>query len=110
MLIAGRAEQMADYVSAESYHQHNPAIGDGLDGLAAAMSAMAERGETMSYSQIHKLVGCGSFVAALSEMTMAGTPMAAVDLFRVAGGKIVEHWDVMEPIPTPEVARNSGKF
>ena len=110
VLIAGHTERITDYVSTESYHQHNPQIADGLDGFGEAMSTMAARGPTVTYAQIHKLIGCGSFVAAMSEMTMAGTPMAVVDLFRVADGRIVEHWDAMEPVPTPETARNSGKF
>mgnify|MGYP001815329369 CR=1 FL=1 len=110
VLIGGQSERLSDYVSTEAYHQHNPAIADGLDGLAVALGAMPERGETMTYAQLHKLIGCGDFVAALSEMTMAGTPMATVDLFRVADGRIVEHWDAMEPIPSPDMAKNSGKF
>jgi predicted SnoaL-like aldol condensation-catalyzing enzyme len=110
VLISGRSERITDYVSTKTYHQHNPTIADGLDGLAEALAAMAVHGETMAYARVHKIIGCGSFVVALSEMTMAGTPMAAVDLFRVDDGKIVEHWDAIEPIPSPETARNSGKF
>ena len=26
-------------------------------------------------------------------------PIAAVDIFRVADGKIIEHWDVLQPVP-----------
>ena len=36
--------------------------------------------------------------------------MAVIDLFRVADGKIVEHWDVMEPVPAPSELVNSGNF
>ena len=36
--------------------------------------------------------------------------MAVMDLFRVADGRIVEHWDVMEPVPPADELVNGGKF
>jgi predicted SnoaL-like aldol condensation-catalyzing enzyme len=33
VLIGGRSEKLTDYVSTDTYIQHNPLIGDGLDGL-----------------------------------------------------------------------------
>ncbi len=39
-----------------------------------------------------------------------GEPMAQADVFRLEGGKIVEHWDASEPVPPPEELVNSGKF
>ena len=36
--------------------------------------------------------------------------MAVMDLFRVADGLIVEHWDVMEEILPEDQWVNSGKF
>jgi hypothetical protein len=34
-------------------------------------------------------------------------PMVAVDIFRIADGRVVEHWDVMqEEVPASEIARN----
>jgi predicted SnoaL-like aldol condensation-catalyzing enzyme len=35
--------------------------------------------------------------------------VAAVDLFRVDGGRLVEHWDVIQPIPE-EVLHPHGMF
>ncbi|MEM8618872.1 MAG: nuclear transport factor 2 family protein [Actinomycetota bacterium] len=107
VLRDGQIDRASDYISTESYAQHNPTIGDGLDPLFVAAE---DRDGGLVYRQIHQLVGCGDFVAALSEMTYGGNEMAVIDIFRIADGKIVEHWDVMEPIPTPEQARNSGKF
>jgi predicted SnoaL-like aldol condensation-catalyzing enzyme len=38
-------------------------------------------------------------------------PMIAVDIFRVAGGKVAEHWDVMqEEVPAAHSANAHGMF
>lgn len=110
VLKNGEADKLTDYISTETYTQHNPTIGDGLDGLGEALAAMADQGQSMTYQEVHKVVGCGDFVAALSKMNLAGTDTAVIDLFRVADGKIVEHWDVMEEITPEETWVNSGKF
>ena len=38
-------------------------------------------------------------------------PMVAVDIFRVANGKITEHWDVMqEEVPAEQSANRNSMF
>ncbi|WP_405166632.1 hypothetical protein OG203_16965 [Nocardia sp. NBC_01499] len=44
-----------------------------------------------------------------SEGSLGGTPTAFYDLFRIADGKIVEHWDVINEIPTA-FAHDNGMF
>ncbi len=109
-LINGELDKLTDYISTESYIQHNPQVGDGLDGLGAFVASLAEQGLSMKYEKIHKVVGSGNFVAILSKVDFAGADMAVIDLFRVDDGRIVEHWDVMEEILPEDQWVNTGKF
>jgi predicted SnoaL-like aldol condensation-catalyzing enzyme len=104
-------ERLPEFISREMYIQHNPSVGDGLEGLQAGMAAMAEAGITMTFSETHLVLGEGDFVLAQSAGTFAGGDATFYDLFRVAGGKVVEHWDVIEPLTPADQWRNSnGKF
>lgn len=102
---------ITDYISPTTYLQHNPDVADGLEGFGAAMAAMAKEGNTMSYSTVHKVIGEGNFVLTLSEGAIGSVPMAFYDLFRLEDGLIVEHWDVIAPMPGPDAQNNeAGKF
>jgi predicted SnoaL-like aldol condensation-catalyzing enzyme len=111
VLVNGRLDTLARYIDADRYTQHNPQIGDGLAGLGAALDAMAKAGITMKYDRIHRVLGEGNFVLVCSEGAFAGKPTAYYDLFRVADGRIVEHWDTIETIPARAEWKNqNGKF
>ena len=99
---------LTDYISTETYHQHNPEAADGLDGFGAAAAAWAEQGKRLVYRTIHRVVAEGDLVLVQSEGEF-GEPVAYWDLFRVAGGKIVEHWDVVAPVPTT-LPHDNGQF
>jgi len=111
ILMKGEMDKITNYFNGDNYTQHNPAIGDGLSGLGKALEGMAKQGITMEYNTIHKVLGEGNFVLAMSEGSFAGKATSFYDLFRVENGKIVEHWDVMESIIPKEDWKNSnGKF
>ena len=111
VLVAGKGEQLTTYLNTETYLQHNPALGDGVSALIAAVEAMANAGTPMTFDRVHKVLGEGNFVLAVSEGTFLGKKSAFYDLFRVENGKIVEHWDTIEPIPPQLEWKNSnGKF
>ncbi|MFV0359085.1 nuclear transport factor 2 family protein [Tropicimonas sp.] len=109
VLQGGAPENITEYISTETYLQHSPMVGDGLDGLGTALAAMAEAGQAMSYSETHLVVAEGNFVLAASEGLIGSTPTAFFDLFRVDNGKIVEHWDTVSEIPA-RMAHDNGKF
>ena len=111
ILVNGRMEKLAGYFDGDNYIQHNPQIADGLSGLGAALEALAEQGVVMQYDRIHRILGEGNFVLAMSEGRFGGQHTAFYDLFRVENGKIAEHWDVIETIPPRADWKNqNGKF
>lgn len=111
ILVGGQLDKLGQYIEGDRYTQHNPNIADGLSGLGAALEAMAKQGITMRYDTIHKVLGEGSFVLVISEGALGQTPTSFYDLFRVEGGKIVEHWDTIEAIPPRAQWKNEhGKF
>jgi len=99
---------LTDYISTETYHQHNPEAADGLDGFGAAAAKWGEQGKNLVYKTVHRVIAEGDLVLLQSEGEF-GEPVAYWDLFRVAGGRIVEHWDVIAPIPA-ELPHDNGLF
>ena len=111
ILVNGRMETLAGYFDGDRYVQHNPQIANGLSGLGAALEALAKAGIAMKYDRIHQVLGEGSFVLVVSEGSVGGKPTSFYDLFRVAQGKIAEHWDALEAIPPRSEWKNqNGKF
>lgn len=111
ILVNGHLEKLAGYFDGEHYIQHNPQIADNLSGLGSALETMAANGIVMKYTRIHKVLGEGDFVLAVSEGTLGGVATSFYDLFRVEKGKIAEHWDTIEAIPDRSTWKNeNGKF
>jgi predicted SnoaL-like aldol condensation-catalyzing enzyme len=111
ILVNGKMDKLAGYFDGDNYIQHNPLIADQLSGLGKALDEWAKQGITMKYSKIHKVLGKGNFVLVVSEGHLAGKHNSFYDLFRVENGKIAEHWDTIEEIPTKENWKNNnGKF
>jgi len=112
VLLNHEMDKVATYINPTNYIQHNPSVADGLDGFGAAMKYFAENGLVMEYTKLHKVLGQGNFVLTMSEGKFgSGEHTAFYDLFRLENGQIVEHWDVISPIPPQsEWKNNNGKF
>lgn len=112
ILLNGEADKMTDYVSTETYLQHNSGIADGLEGLGGALQYFAENGLLLQYDKLHRVLGEGNFVLTVSEGKFGkGDHVAYYDLFRLEEGKIVEHWDIIETIlPEDQWKNSNGKF
>lgn len=110
VLMGKNPNKITDYISAETYHQHNPDIKDGLQGIVEAVEYLTARNNMFQYTKIHKVLGEGNFVLTVSEGQWNNTSNVFYDLFRIENDKVVEHWDVIQPIPTEGLANDNGMF
>jgi predicted SnoaL-like aldol condensation-catalyzing enzyme len=112
VLINGQHDKLEHYIDDECYSEHNPRIGDGLSALRSALSDPASNeGITIKYDRIHRILADGNFVLTVSEGSVNGVHSSFFDLFRVAHGKLVEHWDTTEAVPLRSEWKNdNGKF
>ncbi len=85
--------------------QHAPLIGAGRAGLAEWLSSASG-----TYEMLFHHMGQGDFVLTYGKRHAAGKDIAVFDLYRVADGKIAEHWMNEEEISPREAWGNSGKF
>lgn len=110
VLMGKNPDKITDYISAEQYDQHNPGIDDGLDGIVAAVKQLSAQDNMFKYKKIHKVLGEGNFVLTVSEGEWNGKAQVFYDLFRIADGQAVEHWDVIQEIPTEGLANENTMF
>ncbi|MCT2592278.1 nuclear transport factor 2 family protein [Streptomyces sp. N2-109] len=98
------ADAVAKYIGA-TYINHNPRAVDGPDSFVGFVSRFPH----LKFD-IKRLVAEGDTVVMHSLMTIADDDrgMAVVDIFRLdEAGKLVEHWDVQQPIPETSANDNT---
>ena len=110
VLMGKNPGKIAKYISADKYHQHNPAIKDKLSGIMEAVEALTAQNNMFKYKKIHKILGEGNFVLTVSEGEWSGKAQVFYELLRIEDGKMVEHWDVIQSIPTENLANSNGMF
>jgi len=108
VLVGQDYAALPEFISTQTYAQHNPEAADGLDGFAAASAAWATQGKNLIYTTVHQVVAEGNFVFTFSEGDFGG-PAIYADLWRVENGAIVEHWDVITAIPA-QMPHTNGAF
>lgn len=113
VLIKRNLDSLENFVAdGDGYVEHNPDRGDGLEFLRSILADRLPAGRpVLEYGRYHRILAEGNFVLSASEGSHHGRHSALYDLFRVEGGKIVEHWDSIEAIPPQSAWKNqNGKF
>ena len=110
VLIKRRVEKLHDFID-DGLIQHDPEIADGIPALRSALENSFETGPALRYDSIHCVLAEGNFVLCMCEGAKNGVRAGLYDLYRVEGGKIVEHWNTIEAIPSRDRWKNeNGKF
>jgi predicted SnoaL-like aldol condensation-catalyzing enzyme len=112
VLIQHQHQKLSQFISVESYTEHNS---HGTDDVASLSASLTEQSPSLAsvihYEKRHKLLAEGNFVLTACEGLLQDAPTSFFDLYRLAEGVIVEHWNTVETIPPRSQWKNeNGKF
>ncbi|XP_037048016.1 uncharacterized protein LOC119082583 [Bradysia coprophila] len=94
------------YISSD-YIQHNPNVDDGqqpLKDLILSISGATEKQEPLDIR--HTAVNKDMVWLHVKMTGDNNESWAVIDIFRVKDGKIVEHWDVIQEVPSLSKSKN----
>jgi len=97
------------YIGEAGYKQHNPGAKDGVEGMKGFIGFLKSKYPD-NHSEIKRIFAEGDYVIthvhAVREPGTRGN--AIVDIFRLDDkGKVVEHWDAVQPIPEEAMNDNT---
>ena len=101
--------ESADRYIGLPYTQHNPEVPkNGPDGFIQFIEGMFKKHPGLRVI-IHKAVADGNVVALHVHLKRdeSDPGIAVAEFFRVENGRIVEHWDVMQPVPEKTASGNA---
>jgi predicted SnoaL-like aldol condensation-catalyzing enzyme len=102
-----RPEEAVQRYVGDRYTQHNPLAGDGSGPFVEFVKAYTGQFPELSVD-IKRVIAEGDLVVThgLIKASPEDRGTAAVDIFRLEDGKVVEHWDVLQAVP--ETAANDN--
>jgi predicted SnoaL-like aldol condensation-catalyzing enzyme len=90
------------------YTQHNPNVANGPEGFNKFIETMLKKNPNLKVT-IAKVLADGDLVVLHVHLKTDDSDrgLAIAEFFRVENGKIVEHWDVVQPVPEKTASGNS---
>jgi predicted SnoaL-like aldol condensation-catalyzing enzyme len=108
-LFEGRVEDAFRLYAIPTYRQHNPLIEDGVEGVKKFVAWITSN-HPDSRGEIKRVFADGDHVILHRRWYgLSDNPRgeAVVDIFRLEGGEVLEHWDVIQPIPATSANANT---
>jgi predicted SnoaL-like aldol condensation-catalyzing enzyme len=99
-LIGEKDFEAARAYMGDDYRQHAPYAADGHAGVAEWVRNFKEAFPEHHY-EVKRIIAEGDLVVLHLHGKSGPHPFgeSVVDIFRIQDGKVVEHWDVIQPIP-----------
>jgi len=95
-----RPAEAVEKYGGSQYIQHNPQAPDGFEAFVQFVEGFTSQFPQLSLD-IKRVVAEGDLVAthSLLKTSPEDRGSAVADFFRLENGKVVEHWDVLQPVP-----------
>lgn len=108
-LIGDKDYEAASRFMGETYRQHAPYAADGHDGVRNWIAGFKQAFPDHRY-EVKRIIAEGDMVVLHLHGMNGPNPHgeSVVDIFRIENGKVVEHWDIIQPIP--ETADNANSM
>jgi predicted SnoaL-like aldol condensation-catalyzing enzyme len=106
----GRVREAYETYVAEDYIQHNPMAQNGRDAAIDFLEPIYQRNPQHRMT-VHRIIVEDPYIVVHlhGQSLPEDLGAAAVDILRVENCKIVEHWDVTQPVPAESINGN-GMF
>lgn len=103
--ISGDHRRSDQYFNGDICIRHEPGV---RNGVAEFLSDVEVLMQHRTIDEVKLLLGQGDFLFIAAKGTHEGSSCVYVDLYRVEGQKIVEHWGFPETVPRQEEWKNNN--
>ena len=103
--LRGDHSQSEVYFAGDVMIRHEPGVRDGVGEFLRDVEVLMQH---RTIDEIKLLLGQGDLVFVGATGTHETEPCVYIDLYRVQGGKIVEHWGFPEMVPPQKERKNNS--
>ena len=108
LFVEHKVDEAIDKYFDPGYIQHNPIAGDGAETIRTLFKGFYQNVPTATY-EVKRIICEGDLCAVHSNSKSKPDDRgsAVVDIFRIANGKLAEHWDVIQAVPEKSANTNT---